>query len=661
MSWNVADEAWLAWPGSGAAPGPIDALDERVLSAFWVTEPAAEPVTAESTAPVSDAAHDAAAGGVPPPPHSAAFDEHHERPSWESGSYAADPEQPDEEQAPQSVPPPDGAAPDAEPTESPDEDAPGFHIPALSLSAQPPAPEPVATPPETEQGVGADQTAPEDAGFVIPTLSRPVAPVAAPTPAHAPVLESAVADPGDQATPHEDQLRVGAPEVLERVDSSELELLADDDEDLDAAEAGAEEPFAGFVIPMLARPEPSPPIVPSAPLRPEVIVAESPAEATLTEAAASPEPAELRGGSRPVVGPPVVGSGANAVVIPSLTRAEPAAPPPRPPVTAAEAEAEDAEIEAEDAEVEAEDAEIEAEEADETLEAEGLEVENLDSADLEEVDHPAPAVDAEEVKPPTPPEAKPQPKRRKAWYDDVFAEHFLALFPTSWEETAARDAEFIHAQLGLPDGANVLDVGCGEGGHAVQLAKLGLRVTGVDNSLALLLAAAQNKELAGIEDDSVVFMHGDMRRLPRDREFDAVVCVGSTFGYFEEEQNRLCLQEMVERLPVGGKLLLHVFNRDFVAPQLPSRSWWQGKRCMVIDEAEMNFFANRLRIHRTIIFDDGRQHEHYMFMRAYTVQDLGKAMSQIGLRVIEVSGSRDTRGRFYGSASPDIWMLAERK
>ncbi|KIG14672.1 putative methyltransferase [Enhygromyxa salina] len=488
-----------------------------------------------------------------------------------------------------------------------------------------------------------------------------------------PIAPAAADAPELAAADAEHPVGTGAPEVLERVDSSELELLADDDEDSKTSEDSGPDAFAGFVIPMLARLEQSPsaPLAPPvAPVRPDA-AAQAP-DPTIAEAGA---PAEQQSRDTPSSGlrPPVVGAGATAVVIPSLTRQEPAVapPPPRPPaIPTADADHEE-EIDPDEAEsLEAEGLEVESLEVEsleveslevESLEVENLEVENLDSADLEEVDHGTPTAAAEEVKPPTPPEAKPQPKRRKAWYDDVFAEHFLALYPSSWEETAARDAEFIHAQLGLPEGANVLDVGCGEGAHAVQLAKLGLRMTGLDNSLALLLSAAQSKELAGIEDDSVVFMHGDMRRLPRDREFDAVVCVGSTFGYFEEEQNRLCLQEMYERLPTGGKLLLHVFNRDFVAPHLPSRSWWQGKRCMVIDEAEMNFFANRLRIHRTIIFDDGRQHEHYMFMRAYTVQDLGKAMSQIGLRVIEVSGSRDTRGRFYGSASPDIWMVAERK
>jgi cyclopropane fatty-acyl-phospholipid synthase-like methyltransferase len=304
-------------------------------------------------------------------------------------------------------------------------------------------------------------------------------------------------------------------------------------------------------------------------------------------------------------------------------------------------------------------------EVEEFEEVEADAIESLDVADLVETETepesaPEPEADGHEAKPRTQP-PEPQQKRRKAWYDDVFAEHFMFLFPQTWDETAQRDAQFIHDQLGLREGASVLDVGCGDGHHAIALAKLGHNVTGIDNSLAMLLAAAQQKEAAGIDDQRVTFMHGDMRRLPRDREFEAVICVGTTFGYFEEEQNRQCLQEMFDRLAVGGRLLLHVFNRDFVAPHLPSRSWWQGRRCMVIDEAEMNFFANRLRVHRTIIFDDGRQYEHFMFMRAYTVQDLGKAMSQLGLRVVEVSGSRDTRARFYGSASPDIWIVAERK
>ena len=48
-------------------------------------------------------------------------------------------------------------------------------------------------------------------------------------------------------------------------------------------------------------------------------------------------------------------------------------------------------------------------------------------------------------------------------------------------------------------------------------------------------------------------------------------------------------------------------------------------------------------------------------MKAFTIHDLGKLLSGTGFKVLEVSGSRRTRGRFYGTTSPDIWIVAERK
>lgn len=587
MSWNVGDPDWLAEPTSSSGAGPIDAVDEQVVAALG-TSP---------TPPHSD---------LPPPPPSATF-EQHERPSYESGAFVADPPA---VEAP--------AAPSTSEAATSGAESPEFHIPALAFGVAappaerddgPPATSSAASPPSPDTSPPPAVTSPSSEapeGLVIPTLSR-MKWVPAPPPSD-PSADASVAaavydeEPAAEPPPHEP----GLPEVLEQVDSSELELVASDEE-VEPDEPEHEE--VAFVIPTLARADDAPASEQPA-VAPDVVIP------TLTR-----------------LGPQI---GADAEVIP---------PKPTPP-------------------------EVAPADAEELEEVEAEAIESIDATDLVEAEAeaevepevPPPAPEAEESKPRVqPPEAKPQQKRRKAWYDDVFAEHFTFLFPQTWEETAQRDAQFVYDQLGLSDDASVLDVGCGDGRHAIELAKLGLNVTGIDNSLAMLLAAAAHKEGSGVEDDRVTFIHGDMRRLPRDREFDAVMCVGTTLGYFEEEQNRQCLQEMVDRLAPHGRLLLHVFNRDFVAPHLPSRSWWQGRRCMVIDEAEMNFFANRLRVHRTIIFDDGRQYEHFMFMRAYTVQDLGKAMSALGLRVVEVSGSRDTRGRFYGSASPDIWILAERK
>ena len=77
----------------------------------------------------------------------------------------------------------------------------------------------------------------------------------------------------------------------------------------------------------------------------------------------------------------------------------------------------------------------------------------------------------------------------------------------------SRQCVFIDEQLrrrGVVPRASLLDAGCGTGGHAIALARLGYRVTGVDLSLELL-AEARHKAVAQLP---VTFAEGDLLRLP---------------------------------------------------------------------------------------------------------------------------------------------------
>ena len=205
----------------------------------------------------------------------------------------------------------------------------------------------------------------------------------------------------------------------------------------------------------------------------------------------------------------------------------------------------------------------------------------------------------------------------------------------------------------------LLDVACGDGRHATAFAAMGLDVTGLDSSMPQLLRSARRNEASRFNFD---ILHGDMRSLPRDRAYDAVTCLGSSLGYFDsDEQNRQCLQDMVDVLKPGGKIAVQVFNRDYWMGVLPCRSWWQGRGCLVLDVADVHFLSGRVRIHRTVVFEDGRQFEHHISIRAYSVNELGRLFNQAGARVLEISGGRETRGRFYGAASQDIWIFGQRE
>lgn len=269
-----------------------------------------------------------------------------------------------------------------------------------------------------------------------------------------------------------------------------------------------------------------------------------------------------------------------------------------------------------------------------------------------------------EVPPPpsgaVPPAVTPggtMPPVERNWVDEVFGEHYAALLPANHAVLAAQHVEFFLQSTQLAAGSRVLDVACGGGAHAIALASRGYAVTGFDASAAQIQRAQATAEAVGAP---VAFVHGDMLSPPVEGPFDAALCLGSSFGVFDDEQDLLCLQRIADRLAPGGTLMLQVFNRDYMFGRLPTRSWWQGQGCLVLDEAQLHSPTSRVKIHRTIVFEDGRQFEHRYSLRGYGLFELIQACRRVGLTPVEHSGSSHTRGRFFGASSAEIWLLLRR-
>ncbi|MFF5207060.1 class I SAM-dependent methyltransferase [Streptosporangium sp. NPDC000396] len=108
----------------------------------------------------------------------------------------------------------------------------------------------------------------------------------------------------------------------------------------------------------------------------------------------------------------------------------------------------------------------------------------------------------------------------------------------------------------LPPGAAVLEVAPGPG-YLVEMARLGLTVTGLDISHTLLEIAAENARRAGVRVD---FQQGDAADLPFDGEsFDLVVCQAA-FKNFGRPGS--ALNQMHRVLRGGGTAVIHDMNKD---------------------------------------------------------------------------------------------------
>lgn len=263
--------------------------------------------------------------------------------------------------------------------------------------------------------------------------------------------------------------------------------------------------------------------------------------------------------------------------------------------------------------------------------------------------------------PPATPEALAQRTRRKRskpWFEEVFDEDYLRTLPFMTADQTVREASFIEESLQPPKGGEILDVACGYGRHAIELAQRGLKLTGLDLSLPLLIRAADESQRRQLQ---VNFVHADMREMAFDAQFDGAYSMLTSFGYFDEETNMRVAEGISRALKPGGRFLIDAVNRDYIVGDLPTRVWWEGDGCVVLEEVDFNFHTSRILTRRSIVFEDGRQIEQEISIRAYSLHELGKLLRNAGFRVLDVSGEMATRGRFFGSNSHNLVILCEKR
>ena len=252
---------------------------------------------------------------------------------------------------------------------------------------------------------------------------------------------------------------------------------------------------------------------------------------------------------------------------------------------------------------------------------------------------------------------RPLKRSLKPWFEEVFDEDYLRTLPFMTAQQTLRETAFIKDALSAPAEGEVLDVACGYGRHAIEFGQRGYRVTGLDLSLPLLIRAADEAQRRNL---SVNFVHADMREMAYDSQFDAAYCVLTSFGYFDEETNLRVASSICRAIKPGGRFLVDTINRDYIVSDLPSRTWWEGDGCVVLEEVDFNFHTSRVLIRRSIVFGDGRQVENEISIRAYSLHELGRVLRRAGFQILEASGSLANKEPFLGASSRHVVLVCER-
>jgi SAM-dependent methyltransferase len=125
------------------------------------------------------------------------------------------------------------------------------------------------------------------------------------------------------------------------------------------------------------------------------------------------------------------------------------------------------------------------------------------------------------------------------------------------------EVEFLVDELRLQPGARVLDLGCGTGRHAVELARRGYRMVGLDLSRGMLRHAQAAAHAAGV---SVDWIQADATRFIAPGRFDGAICLcEGSFGLSGDDEDPIAHDEAVafnlgHCLRPGGRLILTALN-----------------------------------------------------------------------------------------------------
>ena len=221
------------------------------------------------------------------------------------------------------------------------------------------------------------------------------------------------------------------------------------------------------------------------------------------------------------------------------------------------------------------------------------------------------------------------------WWDEFFPE-FRPFFGLVSRKAINNQVRYIIKKLDLRPGRKFLDCPCGYGRVSLPMAKMGIKVTGVDITQSYLDEFARNAQRAGVK---VNLYHADMRQINFDSKFDAAGNLWTSFGYFEKESdNLLTLKKMYRALKPGCKVMLHLMNRDWFIAKCESTELFEVKDTII---GQVRKFDYERSVIDSIwyVIKDGKKRTFPMSLRLYSYHELIDMFKSAGFVDIEGYGS----------------------
>jgi len=199
-------------------------------------------------------------------------------------------------------------------------------------------------------------------------------------------------------------------------------------------------------------------------------------------------------------------------------------------------------------------------------------------------------------------------------------------------------------EIGGEEGKKILDVGCGTGNHAFELAKNGYSVVGVDTDCAIVEVANQKLKQSK-NPESLKFLCKDVTEL-QDSDFHAAVSLFHVVNYIQEPDDLLRFFCAInDRLLDKGFFVFDCWNGIAAIIDNPKEKTTitdhESEQIEVVMVPEINLMEQRVVMRNSVrVFQGGKEQDKFSFeydQRLWTPWHLTHILQGAGFRVIRVS------------------------
>ena len=240
-----------------------------------------------------------------------------------------------------------------------------------------------------------------------------------------------------------------------------------------------------------------------------------------------------------------------------------------------------------------------------------------------------------------------------SFFDGHYKDIWRHIFP---EKTTYAEVDFIVGEAKLNPGHHVLDIMCGYGRHTLELANRKINVTAVDNLPDYIDEIKKKTDNNSLPVESICT---DVLEMQIDQEFDAVICMGNSLQFFNEEDSIRILSNISGHLKPGGKLFVNTWSlAEIAVKNFKDKSWSKIGDLLFLTESKFLFHPARIETTSLIITDKGDREEKKGIDFIYSISEMESMLNKTAFRLKDIYSIPGKKQFTVGE--PRAYIIAEK-